>query len=112
MRVPNLTRVLQLEAPQKTPDGAGGFTESWEVLGSLWAEVKPRTGRDREREAVGTARVEYRITVRALPVGQSARPAPGQRFRDGVRLFRIVAVADQGDAGRYLTCFAREEVAV
>jgi head-tail adaptor len=45
-------------------------------------------------------------------MGQGARPQAGQRFRDGVRVFRIIAVADQGDAGRYLTCFAREEVAV
>ncbi|MEJ5216834.1 head-tail adaptor protein [Cognatishimia sp. D5M38] len=111
MSLPNLNRLLALEAPTQVADGAGGFSETWAVLGSLWAEVKPRTGRDREREAVGTARVEYRITVRALPVGQSSRPTPGQRFREGVRLFRIVAVADQGAEGRFLTCFAREEVA-
>ncbi|WP_370228331.1 head-tail adaptor protein [Cognatishimia sp.] len=111
MGLPNLNRVLALEAPEQVADGAGGFSETWTVLGTLWAEVKPRTGRDREREAVGAARVDYRITVRALPVGEAARPMPGQRFRDGVRLFRIVAVADQDAAGRYLTCFAREEVA-
>lgn len=110
MGLPNLNRVLTLEAKQQESDGAGGYSETWVALGALWAEVKPRTGRDREREAVGTARVDYRITVRALPVGQAARPEAGQRFREGVRVFRIVAVADQGAEGRYLTCFAREEV--
>ena len=108
----NLNRVLTLEAPAQVADGAGGFQETWTALGALWAEVRPRMGRDREREDVGTARVDYRITVRAMPEGSSQRPQPGQRFREGLRLFRIVAVADQGETGKYLTCFAREEVAV
>jgi head-tail adaptor len=53
--------------------------------------------------------VTCRITVRGAPVGAEQRPRPDQRFRDGSRLFRILAVTERDAAGRYLLCFAREE---
>lgn len=109
---PVLNRELTLEGPHKSSDGAGGFSEIWLPLGALWAEVKLRTGRERERESVGTARVEYRITVRAAPEEALSRPRAGQRFRDGGRLFRILAVAEWDRDARYLICFCSEEVAV
>jgi hypothetical protein len=54
--------------------------------------------------------VPYRIIVRAAPVGDDRRPRPEQRFREGERLFRILAVAEADRGQHYLTCFAREEV--
>jgi head-tail adaptor len=106
-----LTRKLVLEEPQKVSDGAGGFSEVWVVLGILWADV--RAGAGREREAAGlftVSTVPYRITVRAAPHGAPSRPKPDQRFRDGDRLFRILAVTERDAKGVYLECFAREEV--
>jgi head-tail adaptor len=52
----------------------------------------------------------YRIVVRAAPPGAPSRPQAGQRFREGGRLFAIRAVAEAGGAGRFLVCFAEEEV--
>ncbi|MGB4908701.1 MAG: head-tail adaptor protein, partial [Tabrizicola sp.] len=52
----------------------------------------------------------YRITVRGTPTGSPSRPKAGQRFREGTRLFLIQAVTERDQFGRYLTCFAREEV--
>ncbi len=108
----NLNRKLVLEAPQRAPDGAGGFSETWIQLGTLWAEVKARTGRETLGEAVSLSNTGYRITVRAAEFGAPSRPAPEHRFRDGSRIFRILAVAEQDCNGRFLTCFADEEVAV
>lgn len=105
-----LNRALLLEAPVTVADGAGGFVQSWAVLGTLWAEVLPGAGREVGGD-VAVAQVAYRITVRAAPVWSEARPKPEQRFRDGARLFTILAVAERDAEGRYLTCFAREEVA-
>lgn len=110
MSAPQLNRPLVLEAMSRVADGAGGFAESWGALGTLWAEVKPGAGRDAAGEEVVMGVVGYRITLRGAPQGSPARPAPGQRFRDGGRLFAILAVTEADAAGRYLTCFAREEV--
>lgn len=107
-----LTRKLVLEEAQTSPDGAGGFDTVWTGLGTLWAEVSPRTGRDRAGEAVSLSHTTYRIVVRAAPEGAPSRPRPGQRFRDGSRLFHIVAVTERDAEARYLTCFAEEEVAI
>jgi len=111
MTVPHLNRRLVLEAPVRTPDGAGGFSESWAVLGEVWAEVNARTGRERAVAGGPVSAVGYRIVVRAAPVDAASRPLPEQRFREGERLFVIQAVADGDPTGRYLTCFADEEVA-
>ena len=111
MRAPALTRRLVLEEAQKVSDGAGGFTEVWVALGVLWADVRAGTGRERETAGLVTvSTVPYRITVRGAPHGAPSRPKPDQRFRDGERVFRIMAVTERDPQGRYLECFAREEV--
>ncbi|OED47564.1 head-tail adaptor protein [Leisingera sp. S232] len=104
---PNLTRKLVLEDPQRVPDGAGGYTETWVALGTHWAEVKSLSGR-LNRDSLSLQK--YRITLRSTPAGFASRPRPDQRFRDESRLYRIDAVAENGASARYLTCFAVEEV--
>jgi head-tail adaptor len=105
-----LNRKLVLEAPVLTPDGAGGFVTSWEVKGTLWAEIKAGTGRERAVELMTVAAIPLRIIVRAAPEGAPSRPLPEQRFRAGQRVFRILAVSEADTGARYLTCFAQEEV--
>lgn len=109
MKVPALNRRLSLEEPQRVADGAGGFSQTWVELGQLWAEVKAGTGRERDGGFLTVARVAYRITVRAAPEGSPARPRPEQRFREGNRVFNILAVAERDAGCKYLTCFAEEE---
>lgn len=109
MRAPRLNRRLELEAPLRVPDGAGGFAVVWTTLGAHWAEVRPGTGRESAGEFLTVSAVPYRIVVRAAPQGSDARPRPDQRFREGSRLFRITAVTEYDPAGRYLLCFALEE---
>lgn len=110
MRCPRLTRRLRLQERQRLADGAGGFSESWQVLGTLWAELVAGSGKERAAETGTTARVPYRITLRAAPLGNPRRPKPGQRFAEAGRIFHIEAVAERDEAGRYLICFATEEV--
>ena len=110
MSTPRLNRKLVLEAPERVSDGAGGFTIVWTALGEIWAEVTPGTGVERAGEFVTLASVPYEIVVRGAPVGSPRRPKPEQRFREGERIFRILAVAEADSEGHYLSCFAREEV--
>jgi head-tail adaptor len=112
MSLPTLNRLLMLEEPQRVPDGAGGYSETWRALGSLWAQVSTRSGRESERHATAIAATSYRITVRGAPFGALERPRPEQRFRDGDRVYLIRAVAEADTLGRYLTCFATEEVTI
>jgi head-tail adaptor len=107
----HLSRKLALEAAERSSDGAGGYVEHWQELGVLWADIAARTGRERRAGTVPVSLVAYKIVVRAAPYGAWMRPQPGQRFREGARLFHIQAVAERDPEGRFLTCFADEEVA-
>lgn len=110
MTPPILNRPLILESPTQVPDGAGGFTMSWTTVGTLWGEVLAGAGRDPAATEFTLSSVPYRITVRGAPVGSPRRPIPEQRFRDGTRVYHLVAVTERDRDGLYLTCFAREEV--
>jgi head-tail adaptor len=104
-----LSRRLTLEEAVTVPDTAGGFTTTWSDLGRLWAEITPGTGSDPAGEELSLSRVTLRIVCRAAPVGSPSRPRPEQRFREGARLYRILAVTEQDRDGRFLVCFAIEE---
>lgn len=107
MSVPEMNRRLLLEAPARVADGAGGFSEVWGARGHVWAAVETRGA---GREVDQAARVQVKITMRAVPQGGEARPDASMRFRDGARIYRIEAVHEGDPLGRTLICFAVEEV--
>ncbi len=107
---PRLTRTLVLESPVVTADNAGGFVTEWQALGTLWAEIRASSGRTRFAVLGPSGEVQLRILVRAARPGSDQRPRPDQRFREGSRIFRILAVAEADLQGRYLICTAREEL--
>nr|WP_308418331.1 head-tail adaptor protein [Palleronia aestuarii] len=106
-----LTRPLILERADRLPDGAGGFSETWEALGVLWADVAPRAGRQMAAPVATVSQMSYRIMVRGAPQSSPQRPVPGQRFRDGARVFHIRAVTEAAPLAHFLICFCDEEVA-
>jgi len=106
-----LTRALVLETPDRNPDGAGGYAETWRALGTVWAAVEPRTGRETGGQSAVLSRVPLRITVRAAPPGAPSRPRAGQRFVEGARIFAILSVTEADAPGRFLRCEAEEAVA-
>ncbi len=103
-----LTRRLLLEERVNVPDGKGGFSVSWQVLGSHWASVDARSGREAVVGARDVSKVRHRIVVRAAPEGSGRRPQPDQRFREGARVYAILAVSEFDAGGRWLECWAEE----
>ncbi len=109
MAAPHLSRKLVLETRGTVPDGAGGFAPGWTGLGTVWADMAPRSGRETRGDGGSRALTSWRITLRAAPVGSPARPEPGQRLREGTRIFRIQAVHEAEAGPMYLTVHASEE---
>ena len=97
----HLRRRMALEQPARSPDGAGGFVETWVTLGEVWVEVKAMPGREVTQGGQTLSRNAHRMMLRAAP----------QRLREGARIFTILAVSDSDPTGRYLTCYTQEEVA-
>jgi head-tail adaptor len=110
MKGVHLCRRLVLEAPERIADDAGGFEESWVALGIVWADVRLRSGRETSDVTGRASEADYKIILRATPSGAPSRPVPGQRFVEGIRRFLIEAVSEADSHGRYLVCFAREEL--
>lgn len=103
-----LDRKLKLQEVVLTADGAGGFATDWTTVGTLWGHVKSSTARERLIGGREVTRANYRITVRAAPVGASSRPVPEQRFLDGTRAFNIHAVTEANDTPHFLVCWVSE----
>ena len=109
MNTPRLNVRLVLEAARREDDGGGGFAQVWRKAGTLWAEMRAGSGRERFGEVGPESVVPWRITVRGAPQGDPRRPVAGNRLRLGQRLFQINAVAERDAAGLWLTCIAQEE---
>lgn len=112
MSLPRLSRQMVLETQVRMPDGAGGHTTTWSALGTVFADVKAGTGRQVTDLTAAMSRMTCRVIVRAAPIGAPSRPQPGQRFREGSRIYRVDAVSPYDRGGLYLACFAVEEVLV
>jgi SPP1 family predicted phage head-tail adaptor len=81
---------LTLEAPVEAADGAGGVTRSHAAVATLWASLDPVSARgDVAASALG-ATITHRIGIR-----YRADITLRHRFRDGGRIFRIVAMRDR-----------------
>jgi len=106
-----LNRKLELQEALQIADGAGGFSKTWSPVGTLWAKMEPGSGSESADQLLTLSSVPYRITVRGAPDGAPSRPKPDQRFVEGSRVFRILAVTERDQEGRYLMCFTKEEVA-
>jgi SPP1 family predicted phage head-tail adaptor len=109
--VVHLNRKLILEEAQRASDGAGGYVETWTQLGTLWASIVSGTGSERSEDFLTVSRVPMKIIVRGAPEGSSRRPSANQRFIEGGRIFRILAVTEMDAQAHYLVCQAREEIA-
>jgi head-tail adaptor len=102
------TRRLTLERLAAAPDGGGGGSPLWTAAGLHWAELTVEAATGAEAEGVETSRVRLAARLWAAPHGTAARPVAGDRFREGARLYRVLAVTEDRDA-RFLICRVEEE---
>ncbi len=87
-----LDRRLVLEAPSESADGAGGVARGYATVATVWASLTPVSARADTTAASLGAIVTHRIVIRA---GRDLTTF--HRFRDGARVFAIVAFRDSAD---------------
>jgi SPP1 family predicted phage head-tail adaptor len=59
-----LDQRIELKRKTRTPDGSGGATTTTPTYATVWANVRPMTGRERERSQRAEASSDYVITIR------------------------------------------------
>lgn len=110
MSGPQLNFKMVLEEPLRVPDGAGGYTQTWNTVGTLWGAVVARGAADGDVAAGPISRLRYRVTLRGAAADDPARPRVGQRLRLGGRVLTVDGVVDAAPDARFLTVWASEEV--
>jgi len=106
---------LTLQQEIETPDGAGGYSRSWQNIADLWAEIVPLVGagssaRGSGKEAPFAGQLQADISHRIL-----------LRYRDGItadmrllyenRAFNIRSVANLNEDRDTLQLLVQEGVA-
>ncbi len=102
-----LDSALVLEAPERAPDGGGGWEVTWQPLGTLWAVMRAVSGTEREQGARRYGRVTHRVTVRSAPADSPRRPRQDQRFLARDRVLNVRGVAEAPAPG-FLICWCEE----
>jgi len=98
----DLNRRLVLEAPVETDDGGGGVSRSYQTVATVWAQVTPVRARPDAAADNLAALVTHRVVVRMPRLVNTLN-----RFRDGARIFRVVAFRETADR-RFLEIDAEE----
>jgi SPP1 family predicted phage head-tail adaptor len=89
MNIASLSERLTLEQPVRTADGGGGAAMTWETVAELWAHVRPISGDERLRHDQLAGRLTHELHIRHRP-----GVVPAMRFRQGTRVYEIVAVLE------------------
>lgn len=103
MKPGRMNKRVTLQQPGGVPDGAGGMTEGYTDVATVWAEVEPL----REEEVVASQRIEGRVTHR---VGMWYRPGVKEDMRltfEG-RALDIVSIIDPKEEHKELHLLCRE----
>ena len=98
-----LTQRATLVARTLTPDGGGGFSESWTGFASVWIALEPLGASDTAGADRLESRVRHRVTLR-----RRADLAAGQRVTAGPRTFRVHAVLDDGPRAQFVSLLCEE----
>jgi SPP1 family predicted phage head-tail adaptor len=95
---------VTLEAPDETPDGAGGVARAWTPLGEVWAAIEPLGAGEAVIADKRLGRLSHRIFIR-----HRAGLTLNHRLRLGARTFSIRSLRDAEERGRFLECLVEEE---
>lgn len=106
--IPDLSRRMMLERRARAADGAGGGAAVWAPVATHWVEVRVTGGREVEEGGRLTGRITHRIRLRAAAHDDAIRPRASDRLSEAGRIFEILAVAEEGARGAYLTCWVQE----
>ena len=100
----SLKRRVTLQGAVRTPDGSGGFTETWQSIASapnVYAAIAPLSGSEQLRFHQLETTVTHRIVIR-----YRNDVTPALRITDGTTIYNITSVTDMGGLGAYLELLA------
>ena len=96
---------MTVEVPKKTPDGHGGFTNTWTPKYRVWAKLSPISAREKIVADKPEMNVSHAITI---PYTDGFKPE--WRLTKRSRIFEIVSVINPGECNDDLQLLCKERL--
>ena len=111
--MPGLDQRITLSTEQRSDDGGGGYDLVWRDVATVWAGIKPISGREQVQADQQSGTVRYRVIIRAraVPGGVSSDMRLIWRT-NGDKILNVREVMDAGPRAAYLEFFAESGVGV
>ncbi len=90
----SLPDTAQVQRRTLTPDGAGGFGESWQTVATVACRVAP-SGRSPDEQVIAERLTTTSVWTLTLPADTDVRPT--DRIVVGARTFEVVASLARSD---------------
>jgi SPP1 family predicted phage head-tail adaptor len=102
MRISKLQQRITVQRRSTTLDAYGQEINSWINIGTVWAEVKPLSGREKMRSnaMVVEAELTHQVTVRYSELFTPSTTADAWRILFGTRIFNITASMNVDEADK------------
>lgn len=108
MRISKLQQRITIQRRSPTLDAYGQEINTWINIGTVWAEVKPLSGREklRSNSMVVESQLTHQVTVRYSESFVPPTTADAWRILFGTRIFNITASmnVDEGDKTIIFDC--------
>lgn len=106
MRSGDLRHSIELQSFTSTPNGMGGFSQTWSTAATVRAAIWPTSATEQKRAAAPTMVATHTIRIRHYS-GLLA----SWRIRFGTRYFSIVSIIDKDEKHVQVDLLCREVVA-
>lgn len=94
---------VAFQQTKQTADGAGGFTEAWVTIATVWAKIEPVKSYEKFVAMQTETHVSHNITVR-----YNSDITTAKRIMYGTRIFDIVGVINVNEENVALKISAME----
>jgi SPP1 family predicted phage head-tail adaptor len=108
MRAGNLRHQIVIEQRSATQDSFGGLPETWSTLKTVYAEIQPLSGREKEAAQAINVDISHQINIRYQSAFADPRVTAAYRVRFGSRLFNIHASMNVDERNQEITLLASE----
>jgi len=104
MRISKLQQRITIQRRSSTLDAYGQEINSWSDIGTVWAEVKPLSGREKMRTnaMVVESQISHQVTVRYSTLFLPSTTADAWRILFEARIFNITASWNVDEASKII----------
>ena len=105
-KVGQLRHPITLQGQGTTRDAGGGISSGWSDIATIYADIRPKTGKEVYTQGKGVGSVSHEITVRYRTDITNA-----SRISYDSKLFNIRAIINVDERDRFLKLLCEEGVA-